>query len=119
MWIRLYLDEDSQRISLAEALKRRGVDVLTTNQAGRISYLDEKQLEFAASLGRTIYTFNVKDFLLLHFNFLTQGRQHSGIIIGEQGRFGVGEEMRRLLRVIDSKSAEDMQNEIEFLSSWG
>lgn len=119
MWIKLYLDEDTQRNSLTEALIRRGVDVLTTSQANRVSHADDKQLEFAASVGRTIYTFNVKDFLLLHSNFLEHDKPHAGIIIGEQGRFGVGEQMRRLLRIIEAKSAEDMHDDVEFLSSWG
>ena len=30
----------------------------------------------------------------------------------------VGEQMRRLLRLIAHRSAEDMQNHIEFLSAW-
>ena len=30
----------------------------------------------------------------------------------------VGEQMRRLLRLIAARSAEDMRNHIEFLSAW-
>ncbi len=118
MWIKLYLDEDAQRTSLAQSLRQHGVDVLTTSDAGQISKSDQSQLAFAASVGRTIYTYNVGDFTALHSEYLTQEKTHSGIIIGEQGRFGIGEQMRRLLRIIEAKSAQEMQNQIEFLSNW-
>ena len=118
MWIKLYLDEDAQRTSLAQSLHQHGVDVLTTSEAEQISEPDESQLAFAASAGRAIYTYNVGDYLVLHTEYLTQGENHSGIIIGEQGRFGIGEQMRRLLRIVEAKSAEEMQNHIEFLSNW-
>ena len=118
MWIKLYLDEDAQRHSLAQSLMMHGVDVLTTAEADQNSKSDQSQLAFATSLERTLYTYNVGDFVTLHSEYLTQEMKHSGIIIGEQGRFGIGEEMRRLLRIIEAKSAEKMENEIEFLSNW-
>ena len=118
MWIKLYLDEDAQRNSLAQSLSQHGVDVLTTSEANQISNSDQSQLVFANSVGRTVYTYNVGDFVTLHSEYLTQEMKHSGIIIGEQGRFGIGEEMRRLLRIIEAKSAEEMENELEFLSNW-
>ncbi|MDZ7956392.1 MAG: hypothetical protein RMY34_00530 [Aulosira sp. DedQUE10] len=36
-----------------------------------------------------------------------------------QESYSVGEQMRRLLKIIAAKSAEDMQNKVEFLSAWG
>ncbi len=118
MRIKLYLDEDAQRASLAQSLRQHGIDVLLTSEAAQISKSDESQLAFAASAGRAIYTYNVGDFTSLHFEHLTREATHSGIIIGEQGRFGIGEEMRRLLRIIEAKSFEEMRNHIEFLSNW-
>lgn len=118
MRIKLYLDEDSQRTSLALSLRQHGVDVLTTSEADQISKPDLYQLVFATSIGRTIYTYNVGDFAALHHEYQTQEIKHSGMIIGEQGRFGIGEEMRRLLRIIEAKSATEMENELEFLSNW-
>ena len=83
----------------------------------QISKSDQSQLAFAASVGRTIYTYNVGDFTALHSEYLTRETNLSGIIVGEQGRFGIGEQIRRLLRIIEAKSAEEMQNHIEFLSN--
>ncbi|MEH1936351.1 MAG: hypothetical protein V7L14_22145 [Nostoc sp.] len=38
--------------------------------------------------------------------------------MAQQG-YSVGEQMRRLLKLIAAKPAENMQNQVEFLSSWG
>lgn len=46
MRIKLYHDEDIP-LSLADALRNRGVDVVTTQEAGNIGKSDEEQLIFA------------------------------------------------------------------------
>ena len=81
MRIKLYLDEDSQRKILAQALRQHGIDVLTSSEARQNSKTDASQLAFAASLGRTIYTYNVGDFIVLHSEYLIEGKNHSGIIL--------------------------------------
>jgi hypothetical protein len=48
---------------------------------------------------------------------LSKNNNHSGIILGEQGRFGIGEQLRHLLLIISVKSREEMENELEFLSN--
>ncbi len=118
MWIILYLDEDSQRKVLVQALRQHGIDVLTSSEANQNSKSDADQLAFAASRGRTVFTYNVGDFIVLHTEYINEGKNHAGIIIGDQGRFGIGEEIRRILRIIEAKSAEEMRNNIEYLSNW-
>ena len=49
---------------------------------------------------------------------MREGKNHAGIILGQQQRYSLGEQMRRLLRIIALKSAEEMQNNFEFLSAW-
>ena len=80
---------------------------------------DQYQLEFATSQNRGIYTFNVADFYSLHIQYLTDGRQHAGIILTHQSRYTVGEQIRRVLKLISTLSAEDMQNRAEYLSARG
>ncbi|SPE55454.1 conserved hypothetical protein [Verrucomicrobia bacterium] len=46
-------------------------------------------------------------------------RLYSGIIMALQQRYSVGEQMRRLLRLRNSLTAEEMVNRVEFLSAWG
>lgn len=114
--IPLYLDEDAQRTSLVRALRARKVDVLTANEAGQVGVSDDEQLAFAAAQERVIFTFNRGDFLQLHTAYLQQNRIHSGIVVSNQLEIGVI--IRRLQKLLDSRSAEGMRNWLEFLSNW-
>ena len=71
--------------------------------------LDEHHLEYATAQGRALYSFNVGDFYRLRLAFLAQGKTHMGIILAQQQRYTVGEQMRRLLRLTATRSPEDMQ----------
>jgi hypothetical protein len=51
--------------------------------------------------------------------FLKEGKVRAGIILARQQHYSVGEQMRRLLKLIAALSAEEMQNHIEFVSAWG
>jgi hypothetical protein len=113
------MDEDSMDSDLVRALRLRGVGVSTARDAGLIGESDEKHLAYAIAEGRVLYSFNVADFMNLHRAHLTQGKHHPGIILAQQQRYSVGEQMRRLLRLIGTKSAERMQDSVEFLSVWG
>jgi Domain of unknown function (DUF5615) len=117
--ISFYLDEDSQSLALIKALRTRGVDVLSSWDAGMHQRLDEDHLLFATSQNRVLYGFNVGDYQQLHSQFLSQGTTHAGIVLAKQQVYLVGKQMRRLLRIVGAKSADDMQNHIEFLGSWG
>lgn len=114
--IRLYLDEDAQRTSLVRALRARQIDVLTANEAGKVGLSDADQLAFAVSQSRTIFTFNRGDFVKLHTEYLQQNRAHPGIIVSDQLEIGVV--IRRLLKLLDGRSAEKMHSWLEFLSNW-
>lgn len=116
--IRLYIDEDSNRRGLVLSLQARGIDVITTLSANRLRCTDEEQLMWASEQGRVLYSSNVRDFYRLHTTFLTQGEFHGGIILAQQQRYSLGEQMRGILRLIAVKSAEEMQNKVEFLSAW-
>ena len=119
MTIRLYLDEASMHRGLVRALRARGVDVITALDVGMIEREDTEHLGYATEQGRVLCTFNAGDFYRLHSDYLSQGKRHTGIILMQQRRFSVGEQMRRLLRLIANKSADEMENWIEFLSAWG
>jgi hypothetical protein len=61
MKIRLYLDEDSMRLALVEALRARSVEVITALDQGLVERADEDHLEYAAAQGRVLYSYNVGD----------------------------------------------------------
>ena len=119
MTIRLYLDEDTVRHALIHALRSRGIDVLTPLETGMIAQPDEAQLEYAARESRVLYSFNVGDFCRLHCRWLADGRSHTGIVLARQQQYSVGEQMRRLLRLIAAKSVTGMADQLDFLSHWG
>jgi len=119
MTIRLYCDEDSLRHALVRALRKRGVDVLTVLEAGTTEDQDDRQLAFAASHGRAIYSYNVGDFCRLHAQWLAEARFHVGIILAQQQQSSIGEQIRRLARLVNTLSEDEMRNRLEFLSSWG
>ncbi|MBD2603340.1 DUF5615 family PIN-like protein [Scytonema hofmannii FACHB-248] len=116
--IQLYMDEDSTGRSLILALQNRGVDVITTLNVNRLSFSDEEQLIWARSQGRVLYSSNIQDFYSLHTVFLTQEQPHSGMILVQQQRYSIGELMRGILRLVAAKSAEEMENQVEFISTW-
>ena len=84
-----------------------------------IERTDEDHLVCAATAGRVLCSFNVGDFYRLHTNYMAQHKAHSGIILARQQQYAVGEHMRRLLNLIAHRTAEEMQNRVEFLSAWG
>jgi hypothetical protein len=115
----LLLDEDASDQDLVNALNARGIDAKSAITTGLIGASDEEQLAWATKHGRTIYTFKAKHFCKLHQELLRAGKGHGGIIIGQQQRYSVGEQLRRLITLHRSRSAAEMRNEVEFLSNWG
>ena len=61
--IRFHLDENCHR-AIAEGLRRRGIDVSTTPEAGLMSAADEQQFAYGVAQGRVIFTQD-RDFLRL------------------------------------------------------
>jgi hypothetical protein len=114
--IKLYLDEDTINRALIRALRARGVDVLTSHEADLLGASDEEHLTFATNQARTVFTFNTRDFVVLHKNYVSEGLEHSGIIVSDQ--IQVGLLIRRLLKLLDAKTDTEMENSLEFLSSW-
>lgn len=119
MRIRLFVDEDAMASALVNGLRARGIDVLTVGGEARTKLEDDKQLEFATSQGRVLYTFNTSDFYQLHTEWLTQGKAHAGIVFAPQQRYTIGEQIRRLLKLMRMRSAEEMVGNVEFLSHFG
>ena len=109
-----YFDENIQA-ALAEALNIRGIDVLTTQQAGNIGAEDTRQLAYAASQNRTILSHNKRDFALIHYRWMRIGKSHAGIVLSDQ--LPIGAILRRLMKLFYSLQREDMKNRLEYLGS--
>jgi hypothetical protein len=116
--IRLHLDEDCQAHALAAALRQHGIDAITTNESGTQGSSDDGQLSAAFASGRALVTNNIRDFVPLHRQWLSEGRTHGGIIVFPQQEFSVGETVRRMACLISSLTAEQMRNRLEWLNNW-
>jgi Domain of unknown function (DUF5615) len=112
------MDEDAMAARVVVAMRSRGVEVLTALEAGMLERADEEQLTFAAAHDRVLCSFNKGHFLGLHTRWMSEGRSHAGIILGPQQRYPAAEHIRRLSRLVETHSAEDMRNRVEFLSRW-
>ncbi|MCO6458889.1 MAG: DUF5615 family PIN-like protein [Pirellulaceae bacterium] len=113
--VRLYVDEDASESAVIAGLRARGVDLLTTAEAGREGTADEQQLEFATQQDRVLYTLNVRDFARLHREYLASNRSHGGIIVIPEQRYSVGEKIRAVAAVVQANTAESLKDRIEFL----
>ncbi len=117
MTIRIYLDEDAMSRSLISALRSRGVDVTVASDVGMRGRSDAEHLAYATTQGLVLFSFNMRHYMALHTSWLEQGQSHAGLILSDQ-HYGVGELMRRILRIVAGLSAEEMKDRTEFLSSW-
>jgi predicted nuclease of predicted toxin-antitoxin system len=110
-----YFDENVQT-ALADALRTRGIDVVTTQGAENVGVEDIRQLAYAAEKGRTILSYNKRDFALIHYQWMRIGRPHAGIVLSDQLPIGVI--LRRLMKLYYSVRQEDMKNRLEYLGTW-
>ena len=106
------------RRGLAPALRAAGIDCLTAQEAGNRRWSDPEQLEFAASVSRTIYTQNVRDFRVLHFAWISAGRPHAGIIVLGDQRTPIGVQVRALQRLDRVERDVGLANRFFFLENY-
>jgi predicted nuclease of predicted toxin-antitoxin system len=107
--VKFYLDEHIPK-GVVEGLRRRGMDVLTVQEADRSGDSDEKQLAFPTREGRVLVTFD-DDFLRLD----TTGVPHTGIVFSQTGRYTVGELIESLMLIANVIEPNEMKNHIEFV----
>lgn len=110
---RLHLDADTSRFSLWRALLEQGNDVTRTpNDWMKLDASDEQQLLGATTHGRCIFTFNIRDFMVLAKRY----PNHGGIILSAQ------KPMPELLKCFDcllsETEAEDWPGQVRWLNSW-
>jgi len=85
-------------------------------EEGQAGQGDTGQLDYATQNQRVFYTFNVGDFCRIHKEYLAGGKSPSGIIVANRRRYTIGEQLRYLLNLAKTKSADDMRNQLLFLN---
>jgi hypothetical protein len=101
---------------LAAQLRQYGFDVTSTVEMNLIGVADDEQLAYAASSQRAIVTFNHKDFAVRHMQYLEEGQEHWGIILSTEETLDVLR--RRLLRLLNTLSAEELRNQMRWLNEF-
>lgn len=107
--IRFYFDEHVPQ-AVADGLRRRGVDVLTAQAAGRSGLPDDEQLAYATQQALVMVTMD-SDYLIL----AAQGELHAGIAYAKQGSRSISELIQKLKLIHDVLTPAEMQNHVEYL----
>ena len=113
LYVRLYFDEDVSA-TIVENLRQRGFDVLSARDADRLRLDDNSQLAFAVAEGRAFVSHNRYDFEQLHQGYLTEGREHFGIIIVKR-RPSDTSVVIKLLALLNELTGDDMINQLRYI----
>ncbi len=107
--VRYYFDQHYPS-PVAKALRHRGINVLTAQEAGRCGFSDSEQLQFGTANERVIVTFDA-DYLALH----ASGVQHAGIAWSPMMKYSIGQLIFMLVLLHAVLDLEDMKNRVEYL----
>lgn len=107
--LRFHLDEHIPPL-VAVALRRRGIDVTTSIEAGLRAADDLAHLKFARSQRRVLVTHDA-DFLRHH----ASGVQHAGIAYCRMGERTVGQIIEMLRLMHEALTMDEMENRVEYL----
>ncbi len=107
--IRYHLDEHMDT-AIAIGLRRRGIDVTTTVEAGLLQASDPEHIAFAISEGRVLVT---RDRGILAQ--LANLNPHPGVVVARSGRRSIGPNVLALTYLHRTIPAEDMVDRVEYL----
>lgn len=112
LFIELYLDEDVH-VLIAELVRSYGFLATTAREENKLGCTDEEQLAHAVRSGKAVLTHNRVDFERLAETYFEEGRTHCGIILAV--RRSPYEVARRVARILDQVTAEEMMNQIRYI----
>lgn len=107
--MRFHPDEDCPR-ALAVGLRRRGIDLTTTPEAGLLEAADEEQTAYALGERRVIFTQD-EDFLAIQ----ASGTPHAGIAYCKKDTRGIGDMIRGLILIWEIYDPDEMAGKVEYL----
>nr|WP_264196627.1 DUF5615 family PIN-like protein [Microseira wollei] len=98
---------------MASLLRSRGFEATTAKLAGQLGKTDVEQLEYAVSQKAAILTHNRNDFEAIAREYFEQEMLHYGIIVAVRNPYQ--EIVRRLLTILNSTTADEMENQILYI----
>jgi predicted nuclease of predicted toxin-antitoxin system len=108
MPLKFHLDEHVPR-AVAEGLRRRGIDVTTTVDAGLMGADDLTHIEFARREGRVIYTQD-EDSLILS----SERVEHRGVVYNHSEARTIRQIIECLTLIAGVMTEQEMVNHMEF-----
>jgi predicted nuclease of predicted toxin-antitoxin system len=107
--IRFHLDEHVSH-AVANGLRRLGIDVTTTTDAGLLGSGDPEQMAFGLAEGRVIFSED-DDFLAL----ARSGQPHAGLAYCNQHTRSIGQIVGALELIWEVYEPDEMNGRIEFI----
>lgn len=123
MPLRYYLDTHIAG-AVAIQLRTHGIDVVRCEEVGLAGTGDSQHLECATRQDRAVVTHD-EDFLRLHFEWQTQGKEHAGIMFVHprlQGRKNIGKVVKELAEYHDlieggaGTVEADIRNQVRYIT---
>ena len=106
--LRFHFDENCDP-AVARALRRHGIDVTSTVEAGLRGQTDAAQLEYVRRERRVLVTGDA-DFL----RFAERGVEHPGVVFWTADS-SIGEAVRQLILIYELLTPEEMASHVEFI----
>lgn len=112
---RLHLDADASVKALVNTLREFGHDVTRTpNDWMPAEASDREQLLEATAQGRVIFTFNVRDFIVL----AKKHPKHSGILLATQSRWTLAGLTAAIDRALSETDEKDWRGQVRWLNDF-
>lgn len=112
LFICLYLDEDVN-VLVADLLRARDFNVITTRDARQLHTTDAEQLAYAVSQARTLVTHNRTDFEELVQSYFDSGQMHYGVIFAVRRSPQVI--AQRLRVILNHVTADEMHDRVRYI----
>ncbi len=113
MAIRFYMDVHVPA-AITSALRRRGIDVLTSQEDGTREASDDELLSRAASLNRVLVSQDT-DLLRIAHQWQSTGRPFPGVIFAHQQGMSIGQCSADLELIAECCREEELANQVLFL----
>ena len=111
--MKLYMDHHVPE-AVTQALRRRGIDVITALEDMRERTDDEELLNRSSQLARILYTQD-QDYLTIADHRRKENREFAGIVYAHQQSISLGKAIADLELIVQALEAADMQNQVQFL----
>lgn len=102
------------RAAVTDALRRRGIDVLTAEEDGSRRLPDPDLLTRATNLGRVLFTQD-QDLLVESCRRLRAGEKFGGVIYVKQRRLSDRQIIEELALIADATDAAEWLNRLDYL----